>query len=108
MPYRAQGTIRCEIELTSGRVTKLFFTPSSDYSITHNDKKYGVFVCRGNPSTKAIMRCYDYTEIRLRIDNTDNLFAAGLVSAIVSKCKVEVVVEEKEELHVTNIVIPTP
>ena len=55
--YTSKGTIRVELDLTTGcRTKKLFFVPDHDYSIAHGKKTFAVFVSQ---SGNAIVMEYD-------------------------------------------------
>ena len=121
MPYWAQGTIRCEIDLKAAEVKKLFFTPSSDYSIVHGGVKYGVFIEQddkassenGRKVLQAIARSCDNRDIELCIHNLPNRFAIRSLSEVMCKYRNEVAVDEcaesscqsEDKLQIVSIVI---
>lgn len=52
--YTSMGTIKMSLNVTDMVVTKIFFVPSRDYSVQHENKTFAVFVPSGRESVRLL------------------------------------------------------
>jgi len=104
--YMSIGTIRVRIDIVSGSIKTVFFTPRNDFSVSYNDEKFAALLPKpkkecaateeGTPKKTAQRKLAPYKSeqgIPLNLD----LKCADLVKSAIEQCAVEIEVEDKCE-----------